>query len=76
MTERRSVLNRFQFDCLIDNFPVDCTVEIIDDGKPERIFLIKDRDGSDKELVVDENNRALATDSWQKAWEQQSEKST
>jgi len=51
--------------------PVDCTVEIIDDGRPERVFFIKDRDGLDKELVVDEENRPEAIDSWVELWERQ-----
>jgi len=53
--------------------PVDCTVEISDDGRPERTFLILDRDGLDKVLVVDQNNWAEAYDSWQLAWEKQQE---
>ena len=51
--------------------PIDCTLEIIDDGKVERTFLIKDRDGTDKLLVVDDSNWADAYDSWQLVWEQQ-----
>lgn len=51
--------------------PIDCTLEIIDDGNSERTFLIKDRDGIDKLLVVDDSNWADAYDSWQLAWEQQ-----
>jgi hypothetical protein len=46
-------------------------LEIIDDGNSERTFLIKDRDGIDKLLVVDDSNWADAYDSWQLAWEQQ-----
>ena len=54
--------------------PIDCTVDILEDGKPVRTFIIKDRDGIDKELVVDDQNWAEAYDSWQLAWEtQQSE---
>lgn len=51
--------------------PIDCTLEIINDGKAERTFLIKDRDGIDKTLVVDDSNWADAYDSWQLAWEKQ-----
>jgi hypothetical protein len=51
--------------------PVDCTVEIVEDGRPESTFLIKDRDGVDKILVVDKENLADAYDSWRQAWEQQ-----
>ena len=51
--------------------PIDCTTEMIDDGKEEITFLVKDRDGLDKVLVVDKDNRALAYDSWRQAWEEQ-----
>ena len=51
--------------------PLDCTVEMTDDGRPEITFYIKDRDGIDKELVIDETNRGDAYDSWQQAWEKQ-----
>lgn len=54
--------------------PVDCTLEIIDDGQPERVFLIKDRDGIEKELVVTEENRGEAFDSWEQLWEKQAGK--
>jgi hypothetical protein len=51
--------------------PIDCTIEIIDDGQTSRTFIIKDRDGIDKQLLVDEHNWAEAHDSWQLAWEAQ-----
>jgi hypothetical protein len=51
--------------------PVDCTVEITDDGQPETTFLILDRDGLDKVLVVNDDNWADAYDSWLLAWEKQ-----
>lgn len=51
--------------------PVDCTAEVVDDGRAELTFVIKDRDGSDKVLLVNEANRDLAYDSWRLAWEQQ-----
>jgi len=51
--------------------PVDCTVKIEEDGKEELTFLIKDRDGTDKVLVVDEHNQAEAYDSWLLAWHNQ-----
>ncbi len=51
--------------------PVDCTVDMIDDHNPNITFFIKDRDGQDKELVVNDENRAEAYDSWQLAWEKQ-----
>ena len=55
--------------------PVDCTVEIADDGKEEITFYIKDRDNIDKTLVVDDNNRADAYDSWLIAWQKQQDES-
>jgi hypothetical protein len=51
--------------------PVDCTVEVVDDGREEVTFFILDKDGSDKELVVNKDNWAVAYDSWRQAWEQQ-----
>lgn len=51
--------------------PVDCTTEIVEDGQEELTFIIKDRDGSDKILIVDETNRDEAYDSWRLAWEMQ-----
>lgn len=51
--------------------PVDCTVEVADDGQEQITFLIMDRDGTDKTLTVDESNRADAYDSWRLAWEKQ-----
>lgn len=53
--------------------PVDCTVEIADDGKEEITFFIKDKDDVDKTLVVDDSNRADAYDSWLIAWKKQQE---
>jgi hypothetical protein len=43
--------------------PIDCTVDILDDGEEERTFLIMDR--------VSKDNWAEAFDSWQLAWEKQ-----
>ena len=51
--------------------PVDCTADIQDDGDQSITFLIKDRDGSEKTLRVDDSNRSEAYDSWRQAWEQQ-----
>ena len=51
--------------------PVDCTVEVVDDNRAETTFLILDKDGVDKELVVNDENWAVAYDSWRQAWEQQ-----
>lgn len=53
--------------------PVDCTVEMVDDGNQEITFFIKDRDESSKVLVVNDDNWATAYDSWRLAWEQQEE---
>jgi hypothetical protein len=54
--------------------PVDCTTQVIDDGLPTLTFIILDRDGSDKTLIVDETNRADVSDSWRLAWEKQSDR--
>lgn len=54
--------------------PVDCTVEMVDDGEKEYTFYIKDKDNSDKVLVVDDDNRDLAYDSWLLAWQEQQSK--
>ena len=51
--------------------PVDCTTEVIEDGKAEITFFIQDKDGVDKELVVNDANRAEAHESWRLAWERQ-----
>lgn len=53
--------------------PIDCVIEISEDGQEEITFFIMDRDGVDKTLVVDESNRADAYDSWLLAWEEQQE---
>jgi hypothetical protein len=51
--------------------PIDCVIEMSDDGNKEITFFILDRDGMDKTLVVDESNRLEAYDSWRQVWEQQ-----
>lgn len=51
--------------------PIDCTVEMVDDGHPERTFYIKDRDNSSKVLVVNEENWDRAYDSWIEVWKAQ-----
>ena len=51
--------------------PIDCVVEMVDDGKTDLTFYILDRDGQDKILVIDESNRGDAWNSWIKAWEKQ-----
>lgn len=56
--------------------PVDCTIEITDDGQLETTFLILDRDGVDKTLVVSAENWAEAYDSWRQAWEFQQSSNT
>ena len=50
-----------------ENTPIGYMVDVIDDERPEIVFFIKDRDGQDKELVVNDENRAEASDSWQRA---------
>lgn len=54
--------------------PIDCVIEISDDGQEQITFFIMDRDGVDKTLIVDESNRAEAYDSWLLAWEEQQSK--
>jgi hypothetical protein len=51
--------------------PIDCVVEMSDDGQQDLTFLILDRDGVDKTLVVNKDNQADAYDSWHQAWEAQ-----
>lgn len=51
--------------------PVDCVIEMSDDGQQELTFLILDRDGIDKMLVIDKTNQPEAYDSWVQAWEEQ-----
>jgi len=50
---------------------VDCTIEMVEDGKKESIFLIHDKGGTENVLVVVETNRGEANDSWLQAWERQ-----
>ncbi len=57
-----------------DITPVDCTLEMVDDQRAETTFLILDKDGIDKELVVNDENWGIAYDSWRQAWEQQQAK--
>jgi hypothetical protein len=51
--------------------PVDCVVDMVEDGNEELTFYIQDRDGSEKILLIDEDNKADAYDSWRQAWERQ-----
>lgn len=51
--------------------PIDCVIEMTDDGNDELTFFILDRDGVDKTLVVNKDNHAEAYDSWLLAWEEQ-----
>jgi hypothetical protein len=53
--------------------PIDCVLEMVDDGQEEISFFIQDQDGTEKVLIVDEKNRAEAMDSWLLAWEKQQE---
>lgn len=54
--------------------PIDCVIEMVNDGQEKITFFIMDRDGVDKTLVVDESNRAEAYDSWLLAWQEQQSK--
>ena len=51
--------------------PIDCVIEMTDDGSPNLTFVVLDRDGIDKTLVVDEHNHDEAYDSWRQAWDAQ-----
>jgi hypothetical protein len=51
--------------------PVDCVVSMEEDGSSELSFFITDRDGSQKALVVTDENRADVYNSWRIAWEKQ-----
>ena len=51
--------------------PIDCVVDMIEDDNREITFHIKDRDGTEKTLVVGDENYADAYDSWREAWEKQ-----
>ncbi len=52
--------------------PTACSVMLLEeDEKDEIVFYIRDRDGSHKELIVDDSNLALAIDSWIKAYARQ-----
>ena len=51
--------------------PIECLINMQEDGQPELTFFIMDRDGVDKTLVVDESNRPDAVDSWRELWEKQ-----
>ena len=51
--------------------PEDCLIQMEDDGKSEMTFLVLDRDGVDKLIVVDEDNRGETIDSWRSVWEKQ-----
>jgi hypothetical protein len=55
---------------ILPNF---CLLDVEDDGQPERTFVIKDRDGEEKVLVVDEENWPEVEDSWFISWKKQNE---
>jgi hypothetical protein len=62
----------FSSHFLGDEFtPIDCVVEMIEDDSSEITFHITDRDGTQKTLVVGDDNYADAYDSWREAWEKQ-----
>lgn len=44
--------------------PNYCLIETVEDGSPDRTFLVTDRDGVDKILVVDETNWSDFQDAW------------
>lgn len=49
----------------------DCVLDVEEDGRPEIVMKIYDRDGSIKSLVVNEENFGKAYDSWLLLWEEQ-----
>jgi hypothetical protein len=51
--------------------PNYCLLEIEEDDQPGRTFVIMDRDGKEKILVVNEDNWAQAQDAWALALEAQ-----
>jgi hypothetical protein len=52
--------------------PTACTLLIQDeDERDEILFLIKDRDGTEKEFIVNDRNLNLAMDSWIQAYKKQ-----
>jgi hypothetical protein len=57
--------------------PAACTVAVAEEDDDTKIvFYILDRDGSEKEFVVDAGNRAAAIDSWIKAYAEQQARKT
>lgn len=54
--------------------PIDCVVDMVEDGHEELRFFITDRDGQDKTLVVTEENRGDVYNSWREYWEKQQAK--
>ena len=52
--------------------PTACTVMLVEDDNTDILtFHIKDRDDSEKELIIDDSNIASAIDSWVKAYNEQ-----
>lgn len=48
-----------------------CVLEVLEDDCDDFTLYIKDRDGTDKTLIVNEENWPEAYDSWQQLWEKQ-----
>ena len=51
--------------------PTACTLAVVEDESENLKFFIKDRDGSEKEFIVNDMNLADAIDSWMLAYEEQ-----
>lgn len=49
----------------------DCSLNVLDDSRPETVFKIYDRGGGIKKLVVNAENMAIACASWLLLWEEQ-----
>ena len=55
--------------------PTACTVMLVeDDNKDVLTFHIRERDDTEKELIIDDSNIATAIDSWIRAYNEQQEK--
>lgn len=77
----RSVCNCWEAACTSDFadkylgkevIPTACTLLVVDeDERDEIVFHIHDRDGKEKEFVVDDKNFALAMENWMVAYARQ-----
>ena len=61
----------FAGNLLQEHFCPACILERIEDGSPALTVEILDRDGSEKTLVVTEDNWGAVFDSWMLAWQEE-----